>query len=194
MAKTALRRGPGALTGLEASLRELVSFLDGRGIPYMVIGGIANLVWGVPRTTLDIDVTLWAPQREEGLVHELLGRFEPIPSDPLKFLEETRVLPVKVLGFKADLIFGSLPYEERAVRRAKTVELAGCPVRVCTPEDLVVHKIISDRPRDREDARGIVRTTGKRLDRAYLDPIVRGLALDLAKPAIWETYLSCFPS
>lgn len=177
------------MTGLERSLKAIVSFLESRKVPYMVIGGIANLVWGVPRSTLDIDVTVWAAKdREEALIRELAAEFVSLAEDPASFAAETRVLPLRVMDFRVDILFGGLPYEERAIRRAKTVELAGCSARVCSPEDLVIHKIISERPRDQEDVRGIIRSVGKKLDRTYLEPIVQGLAQDLSRPGILEFY------
>ena len=177
------------MTGLEAALGEIVAFLDCRRIPYMVIGGIANLVWGVPRATLDIDMTLWVPPKQEGeVVRAIVGRFDPLPEKPLEFLAETRVLPVRASGFKVDLMFGQLPYEQQAVRRAREVELAGRKVRVCSPEDLIVHKILSERPKDIEDVRGLLRRQGGNLERLYLDPLIEGLAKDLSRPEILEFY------
>jgi len=180
------------MTALEAALRAAIEFLESRDIPYMVIGGVANLVWGVPRATLDIDVTVWVrPDREAGLIQELSRSFSALPEAPARFVEETRVLPLRVEGFKVDVLFGELPYEEQAIRRARSVELAGRRVRVCSPEDLVVHKIVSERPRDLDDVRSLLAKRGKELDRAYLDPIVRGLSEDLSRSAIWELYVSC---
>ena len=43
---------------LAGALRQLSQLLDRLGLPYMVIGGVANLVWGEPRTTQDVDVTV----------------------------------------------------------------------------------------------------------------------------------------
>ena len=40
------------------ALRRLKEFLEAHGIPYMVIGGVANSVWGQPRYTHDGD-TRW---------------------------------------------------------------------------------------------------------------------------------------
>ncbi len=39
-------------------LKQIASALDKAGIPYMVIGGRAVLLYGEPRLTKDIDVTL----------------------------------------------------------------------------------------------------------------------------------------
>lgn len=181
------------MSGLEKALRALTAHLEERKLPYMVIGGVANLAWGMPRSTFDIDVTVWAPAgAEPALISAFAAAFTALPAEPEKFALETRVLPLEVEGFRVDLILGQLPYEEQAIRRARLVDMEGVEVRICAPEDLIVHKILSERPRDLEDVRGIVRAQGKALDRAYLDPIVRGLSVDLVRPGIWEFYLSCF--
>lgn len=181
------------MSGLEKALRALSSYLDERKLPYMVIGGVANLAWGMPRSTFAIDVTVWAPAgTEPALIAALVAAFTALSAEPEKFALETRVLPLEVEGFRVDLILGQLPYEEQAIRRARLVDMEGVKVRICSPEDLIVHKVLSDRPKDLEDVRGIVRAQAGKLDRAYLDAIVRGLAADLARPSIWEFYLSCF--
>lgn len=181
------------MSGLEKALRALSAHLEERRIAYMVIGGIANLAWGMPRSTFDLDVTVWAPAGDEpALIAALCAAFTALPAEPEKFALETRVLPLEVEGIRVDLILGQLPYEEQAIRRAPLVDMEGVRVRVCSPEDLIVHKVLSDRPKDLEDVRGIVRVQREKLDRSYLDPIVRGLAADLARPGIWEFYQSCF--
>ena len=181
------------MSGLEKALRALATYLEERQLPYMVIGGVANLAWGMPRSTFDIDVTVWTPAgTEPALIQALSTAFTALPAEPEKFAMETRVLPLEVEGFRVDLILGQLPYEEQAIRRARLVDMEGVRVRICAPEDLIVHKILSERPQDLEDVRGIVRARGGRLARAYLDPLVRGLAADLARPGIEEFYLSCF--
>ena len=68
----------------------------------------------------------------------------------------------------------------------------GEKVRICTPEDLIIHKIVSDRIRDREDIRGVIHSVGSRLDRNYLDPIIKNLAKILARPELIKFYRSCF--
>ena len=40
---------------LEDALKDIQNFLKVRGVPYMIIGGIGNLVWGEPRMTVDIE-------------------------------------------------------------------------------------------------------------------------------------------
>lgn len=40
------------------AFRRLKEFLKAHGIPYMVIGGVANSVWGEPRYTHDVDLKI----------------------------------------------------------------------------------------------------------------------------------------
>jgi hypothetical protein len=75
-----------------------------------------------------------------------------------------------------------------AVRRARTVVIAGRPVKVVTPEDLVLMKIVSDRPRDLADAEAIVQRFAGGLDRGYLEPRVRELSVALERPDLLERW------
>jgi hypothetical protein len=175
---------------LEQALRALHIAFEEFALPYMVIGGMANARWGLPRATLDVDVTVWAEDDDLARAIKVLCiRFRPLVEDPLAFVRETRVLPLDVAGVRADVIFGLLPYERDAIARAVPSSVGGCLVLFCTAEDLILHKILSDRERDREDVRGILAAQRGKLDAAYLDPRIRELADLLGRPSIWEEYL-----
>ncbi|MDA8066525.1 MAG: hypothetical protein M0031_13660 [Thermaerobacter sp.] len=178
---------------LERALAELVDFLEAHGIPYMLIGGIANLVWGEARLTRDIDVTVLVEESEvAAFIAEVALRFRVLPPDPLPFVTETRVLPLgSAAGVRLDVVFAALPYETGAIGRAVPVSIGGVNCRVCTAEDLIIHKIISERPRDREDVVGVIRRQAGTLDRGYLDPIIRELSDALERPEWWEFYARC---
>jgi hypothetical protein len=146
------------MSALEQAVGLLARFLEERHIPYMIIGGIANLVWGEPRSTLDVDASVLVEENDwPDLIKELGSVFRIIPQRPLAFLRDTHVLPIETNeGVRVDLLWAKLPYEHKAIARATTEEVAGCRARVCRPEDLIIHKIISERPKDREDVRAIV--------------------------------------
>lgn len=182
------------MTSIEKALIEIASFCSDRKIPYMVIGGIANIFWGSPRATLDIDVTVMVQdERIDSIVDDASRTFEVLVGNPRDFIKETRVLPLKVKnGIRVDLIFGQLPFEEDAIKRAVLKKVEGHDVAVCTAEDLIVHKIISERPKDREDVKELIRRQGDSLDRTYLNPLIEGLANDLTRPDILDFYRSCF--
>lgn len=164
--------------------------LEGGRIPYMVIGGLANLVWGEPRTTLDIDVTVDIEDVGTRAFATLVREVgDPLPDDPVAFAERTRVLPVRTPeGVGVDFVLATLPFEIAAIGRARTVRIADTDVRVCTPEDLIVHKIVSERPRDHEDIVGVLKRQREVLDLAWLDSTVDALAAGLGEPAVAERY------
>ena len=146
------------MSELDEALAILAAWLDRQGIPYMVIGGFAVTIWGEPRVTRDLDVTVSvAADRLPSTIDLILSEFTPLVADPVRFVTETRVMPMIVHSVPVDMIFAALPYEDVAIARAQSVKLASGTVRICSPEDLILHKIISQRPRDREDIEGIFR-------------------------------------
>jgi hypothetical protein len=179
------------MSAQERALDELVAALEDAGLPYMIVGGQANAVWGQPRATLDIDVTVWAEGRSDA-VATVASRFRPLVGDPAAFVRDTRVLPLESRdGVRIDVIFGMLPFEQEAIARARSVRIGRRDVRVCSAEDLVLMKIVSERPRDLDDARGVVVRRLLDLDLDYLEPRVRELAALLDRPEIgrlWEAW------
>lgn len=178
------------MTDQEKALVMIARTLDAHRIPYMVIGGMANALWGVPRATLDIDVTVWVePGSTSEIIRQMGKAFRIRTGRPESFVEKTRVLPMETTeGVAIDMIFGMLSFEEEAIRRAVTNMVAGQPIRFCTAEDLVIMKIISQRPKDLDDVRAILKRRGKQIDRVYLDPRIEELARLLERPEIRSNY------
>jgi hypothetical protein len=156
-----------------ALIAGLAEKLEEHGFPFMLIGGQAVLLHGRPRLTEDIDVTLGADvSRLSGLltVCAELG-FRVLPEHPRRFAEETSVLPAldPPSGIRVDFIFSTTAYERQAIERAVHVDLAGRSVPFASAEDLILHKLFAGRPRDHEDATGVVRRRGKDLNWEYLE-------------------------
>lgn len=129
-------------------------------IPYMIFGGQAVLVYGEPRFTQDIDITLGIDPTCSAAVLALVKRLgmEILVDQPEEFLRETFVLPVKdnVSGIRLDLVFSLSEFEKEAIGRAKKFTFCDQAVNFVTLEDLVIFKIIAGRPRDLEDLKGIL--------------------------------------
>ena len=177
------------MSDLETALLKLAAWLAGARISYMVIDGFANLVWGEARLTRDVDVTIAVPpDRIDETVSDLAAAFPPRVADPIRFVSETRVLPVTIESIPVDMIFAGLPYEEEAIARARPVTLEGGAIMVCSPDDLILHKIVSPRPRDHEDVAGVFRHSGSRLDFSYLDPRIEELASALDDAELGRRY------
>ena len=141
-------------------LNKIARELKKRSIPYMVIGGQAVLLYGEPRLTRDIDITLG--MGVDGL-DNLLNVLPAIPlkvlvENPKEFVARTMVLPAaeEKSGIRVDFIFSFSPYERQAIERAVDVKMGRTIVKFGSVEDVVVHKIIAGRPRDLEDVRSIL--------------------------------------
>jgi hypothetical protein len=156
----------------------------------MVIGGLAVSLWGEPRSTLDVDVSLWIePGDFERTVSALCVRVRTVAVDALAFAARTRVLPaVSSRGVRMDLIFATLPVEKEAIDRARPKEVGGKTVMVGSVEDLVFMKLISEREKDWEDARRLLRRFRASVDRAYLEPRLTEMAEALARPGIIDLF------
>ena len=136
------------------------SSLKKHKIPYMIIGGQAVLLYGSPRLTKDIDITLGVRIDKLPVLLNVIKEvgLKPIPENPEKFVAETFVLPAedKKSGIRVDFIFSFTVYEKQAMRRGKGVSIEGVRVRFAAVEDIVIHKIFSGRARDTEDIRTIL--------------------------------------
>jgi hypothetical protein len=179
------------MTLLEQAVVGIAQILESLRIDYMLVGGIANAAWGEPRATLDVDVTISVdPDRIPSTIESLERSYRSAVPDPVRFVRDTRVLPLDTPdGVRIDLIFALLSFELEALRRATTVQFANRDVRVITPEDLILMKIISERPRDLADAEAISRRRLNALDRDYLDPRIREFATALERPTILTKWL-----
>ncbi|MDE2993658.1 MAG: hypothetical protein OXU67_07220, partial [Chloroflexota bacterium] len=90
---------------LEAALAGVARLLDGLRVPYMVIGGFAVTVWGQPRYTADLDLTIHCLVPERDLIEGLLDSLTPLVADPLQFVRERRVLPARTAdGTAVDIV------------------------------------------------------------------------------------------
>jgi hypothetical protein len=74
-----------------------------------------------------------------------------------------------------DLAVGATGFERELIRRAPMESLGDVSIRVATAEDLLLMKILAGRPRDTEDARGIVSRGGDGLDWEHVLEIGRQL-------------------
>ncbi|MCC6484740.1 MAG: nucleotidyltransferase [Armatimonadetes bacterium] len=150
---------------------EVADFLNEQAVPYAIIGGLAVQYWGDARTTRDVDVVvLLSPEQTARFLEAAVQAFKPRLQDAVAFAEANRILLISdASGTPVDISLGIPGYEEEAVRRAVTVTLPNKrSIRLIRAEDLVVHKCIAGRPRDREDVAGIVARQYTSLNVTYI--------------------------
>ncbi len=160
-------------------LAALAEVLRARGTRWYLFGAQAVIIWGAPRMSADVDITVEIePEEADGFVTlmEEAGFRLRIRDDVADFVARTRVLPFLHLKTEIplDVVLAGPGLEELFLDRAREVEVAGTKMPVISPEDLIVTKILAGRPKDIEDVRGILRERKSSLN---LDLIRETLAL-----------------
>jgi hypothetical protein len=141
-------------------LAALADALAAAGARWYLFGAQAALIWGRPRLTADVDVTVrLEPEDPDALVRTFAQRGFRLRVDPDDdFVRRTRVLPFvfEPNGLPVDVVLAGPGLEELFLSRVVPVRVGSVTVPVISPEDLIVTKILAGRPKDIEDVRGIL--------------------------------------
>jgi len=168
------------------ALQNLISKFNDQGV---IIGGVAASLLGTPRYTVDLDaVFLLSFEELPRLLEEAAAQgIEPRIADPVTFARKYRVVLLRhtVSGVDIDLSLGILPFEVEMVERSRTIEIGAIKLRLPTPEDLIIMKVIAHRPKDLVDIQAIT-NSHPNLDKERIHFWVEqfGEALDL--PELWK--------
>lgn len=152
----------------------------------MVTGSYASSIHGVARATQDIDIVIQTTRDQ--LLALLNGfpesEFYVAQSMALLALERKTLFNVIHLesGWKVDFILcKDRTFSHTELQRRISIEPFGFPLNVASPEDALISKLewakLSQSSRQIEDAAGILRIQGDRLDAAYLDYWIAELGL-----------------
>jgi hypothetical protein len=176
---------------LYTSIQALQKRLADAGVPSIVIGGVAVGVWGDPRVTRDVDLkVLLGRQDADRLLTILQPGYVSLLPDPKEAIRRQAMLFIEDADkIRLDLLLADTPYDAEAVARGRAIEvLVGVTIIVCSPEDLVIYKLISTRPRDHEDARGVIRRQGDALDVPYISGWLRQFELAFDDSTLIATF------
>ncbi len=179
------------MENLLESVVALQTRLDQSGIPSIVIGGVAVATWGEPRVTRDVDLKVLLERNDADRLLALLAPdYVSLLPDPHQLLQKQAMIFVQdLLGTRLDLLLADTPYDVAAIQRGRTIELQpGVVIRLCSPEDLVIYKLISTRARDHEDAQSVLRRQGSSLDDNYVLDWLRQFEQALDDSTLVEEY------
>lgn len=157
---------------IEKFIKQIALHLDKSKIPYMIIGGQAVLLYGTPRLTRDIDITLGIDTDKFLLIEKVCKKLglKILPENPEDFTKETKVLPAEEtkLKIRVDFIFSFTPYERQAIKRARKVSMAGYSVKFASCEDVIIHKMFAGRAIDEEDVKNILIKNRRKINLRYI--------------------------
>ncbi len=157
---------------IEELIAKIVRCLDEKKIPYMIIGGQAVLLYGTPRLTRDIDITLGVDTDKFPLFEKICKKLELklLSENPEDFAKDTSVLPAEDPNsrIRVDFIFSFTPYEAQAIKRTRKVLMNGYPVKFASCEDVIIHKMFAGRAVDTEDVKNILIKNRDSIDIRYI--------------------------
>ena len=150
--------------------RRLADALDFAQIPYAIGGAIAYGLYAPPRTTNDVDLNIFVGPED---LDPCFDAFEKAGATVDRLAARSSAtergdFTIRVNGMRVDVFIESIPLSPCAGRRVKEAVLLGRPVKVLSPEDLVLFKLLFYRPKDINDVERLVRFQGSNLDREYV--------------------------
>lgn len=167
--------------------RRLRDALEAAGIPYMITGSVASIMYGTPRSTLDIDVVI-SPSEEQ--LKGFVGSLDPqeyyvdleAALDALARRSMFNVLDWKS-GWKFDFIIKKArAFNQVEFDRRVPADFNGVRLFVATAEDMVLAKLEwaaeGESERQLRDVAGILHGMRGALDMSYLETWIKNLAIE----------------
>jgi hypothetical protein len=152
----------------------IIEALEAEDVPYMLAGSFASMVYGIPRSTKDVDFVI---ELEHASFDRLISRLDPLfeldPQQHLETLTWTRrhILVARSTPFKVELFLKSDdPHHQVQWQRKRHVfnPIIKHQVWMPTAEDVVIQKIRWSRPQDRIDAENVILVQATLLDWPYI--------------------------
>jgi hypothetical protein len=170
--------------------RILAERLTSREQDYALGGAIALGYWGLPRSTVDVDVTLYLPPDRPSecvwLLQDVGCEFSVATA--LESLREHGFCRVAYAGLNVDVFLPIVPFYEEARVRRKCVMLAEQPILIWDAETLTVFKMMFFRRKDMADVEQILRTQGAGFDRTWVrERLVEIYGSRDPRLAAWDT-------
>jgi len=157
--------------------REIAAAIELAGCDYAIGGAIALGFWGRPRSTLDVDLTLFLPPHEIAACVRLLQTVgcDFSADEAARSLTDHGYCQVEFGGGRIDVFLPLIPFYDEARQRRQTVAIAGQRLMVWDAETLCVFKMMFFRRKDLADVEEILRVQGHRLERGWVERQIVGI-------------------
>lgn len=162
-------------------------------VRWYVFGAEAVNLYGFPRRTADLDVTIDLQERDPMDFVSALQKAGFLPRFPdEEFIRSTRVIPVvhRATGLPVDLVLAGPGLEQLFLDRAGPQRIAGTEIPVIAPEHLVITKLLAGRPKDLEDVRELLALRRDTLDDAHITELLIEIEQALGRSDLLRLYRS----
>ncbi len=152
---------------------DLIAALEAANCPYMLVGAIAAIHYGVARSTFDVDAVVGYQSHTAAELAKRLGaKYELDTQQALEVFtgKPVQVIHLKSSPFKIDLFpLTDDAFDQERFQRRQRVSLRGRQVYLPTAEDVVVQKLRWGRSKDLDDARDVIAVQSDALDWSYIE-------------------------
>lgn len=164
------------MSHVDDELRTFVRLLEGLEVEYAVMGGIAVRAHAIPRATQDVDFTVALQRSRLPELYDAARRLGYHVPEAYGggWVDQVAGMPLVRVGryiegnlIDVDLFLAESAFQHELLTRARPEQLDDLTVRVVSPEDLILLKLLAHRPRDIADIGDILFVQGS-LDEKYL--------------------------
>jgi len=158
---------------------------------WYVFGAQAVILYGVPRLSADVDVTVaLEPDSPELFASEMRAAGFTLRVDDPEFVRRTRVMPFvhTPTGMPLDVVLAGSGLEDEFLARAHRTNVGGTPLPFIDVADLLTAKVLAGRPKDIDDARALWKLHGGQIDAARIRRTLTLLEEALAQSDLVSTF------
>ncbi|MCK4567550.1 MAG: nucleotidyltransferase [Candidatus Thorarchaeota archaeon] len=162
-------------------LQYVCSYLNEHNIDYVIVGGVAVMYHGVPRTTVDIDLLLEIDESaivpfsdflsSKGFVssaEDLRAAFAEHAHSTIFYCDSALRLDIQGINSQ---------FDQMTIDRAVSITLFDVILKLGTVEDTLINKILFQGEQDLRDAHGIYRINQELLNLAYIEDTCKMLGI-----------------
>lgn len=132
------------------------------GLEFFFVGGIPLQIWGQPRLTTDIDLTVFTELvNEDERIRWFLSRFKPLTGteeSTLQFARQRRVLLLQTESLtEIDVMLGAIADISEELRRSSYRQFTPThSLRICSADTLIALKTVAGRGQDFVDIETVI--------------------------------------
>lgn len=156
---------------------EVVDAIEREQIPYMLVGSFSSNIWGVPRSTKDLDLVVeLGSQSIHSITRHLDSKFRLQPQMAFESVTGTarHIIDVEGTHFKVEIFrLSGDPHDQERFQRRVQVRWRNRLIWFPSPEDVIVTKLRwlagLRRNKDFDDALQVAKVLRKELDWPYME-------------------------
>lgn len=167
------------------ALKKVVGFLEKENIDFCLFGGLAMQAYKRIRATKDIDLMVVAAP---GNTLEFIGKMQEAG-----FIFDKKRGVIKINGFEllrfiytdsetdfdifVDIVTAATEFQRQILSRKAKIDFFGTKINIARLEDIILLKLLADRPIDILDAQVLLEENRRDIDTAYLKNWAKRLGL-----------------